>query len=288
VPVYTLILHFPVKHAITLTSVTVLGGATANNLLNLSKRHPIYPQTRPCIDWDLIMMLEPMTIGGALLGAMLNNFLPAVVLVVMLLVLLLLTAYLTLQKAVKLYRKETIQKQLLMEVPVEEEQRRLVVVDVESKQDGNGSRHPRGATTSYGSSASTAIATVVVDDMEASAAPVLTEELKDFVLEENAHQVWVDALKLTALFGVVTGINLWKGDLDDESSSRFWTFNATLVLIIVGFMIWVRRSLLDRLRDGGPVISDILWNERNTVEYPVYAILAGVVAGLFGIGMCGK
>ena len=109
VPVYILLLDFPVKHAIPLTSMTVLGGAVANNLLNVNKKHPDHP-LRSCIDWDLILQLEPMTIAGALIGANLNDFLPELVLVVLLLLLLSLTAYKTLQKAMKMYHKETAAK----------------------------------------------------------------------------------------------------------------------------------------------------------------------------------
>ena len=52
VPIYILILDFPVKNAIPLASITVLGGAIANNLLNMRKVHPDHPE-RPAIDWDL-------------------------------------------------------------------------------------------------------------------------------------------------------------------------------------------------------------------------------------------
>jgi hypothetical protein len=60
VPIYILILNFPVKRAIPLASVTVLGGAFANNLLNWPKRHPLHAD-RPCVDWNLMLQLEPMT-----------------------------------------------------------------------------------------------------------------------------------------------------------------------------------------------------------------------------------
>jgi hypothetical protein len=52
VPIYILIVDFPVKNAIPLASITVLGGAIANNLLNMRKVHPDHPE-RPAIDWDL-------------------------------------------------------------------------------------------------------------------------------------------------------------------------------------------------------------------------------------------
>jgi hypothetical protein len=63
VPVFILVFGFCIKHAIPLASVTVLGGAIANNMLNARKQHPEYP-SRPAIDWDLIVQLEPMTMAG--------------------------------------------------------------------------------------------------------------------------------------------------------------------------------------------------------------------------------
>ena len=50
VPIYILLLQFPIKHAIPLASITVLGGAIANNILNASKVHPNHTE-RPLIDW---------------------------------------------------------------------------------------------------------------------------------------------------------------------------------------------------------------------------------------------
>jgi hypothetical protein len=52
VPIYILILDFPVKNVAALASITVLGGAIANNLLNVRNVHPDHPE-RPAIDWDL-------------------------------------------------------------------------------------------------------------------------------------------------------------------------------------------------------------------------------------------
>jgi len=41
VPIYILIMGFTPKHAIPLSNITVLGGALANMLLNVKKRHPL-------------------------------------------------------------------------------------------------------------------------------------------------------------------------------------------------------------------------------------------------------
>ena len=40
---------------------------------NVGRRHPWLP--RPLVDWDLILVMEPATIVGALLGGYLNKVL---------------------------------------------------------------------------------------------------------------------------------------------------------------------------------------------------------------------
>lgn len=105
VPIYILVMGFSPKHAIPLSNVTVFGGAMANTILNVRKRHPL--ADRPLVDWDLILVMEPLTIAGALIGAVLNKLLPEAVLVVSLVALLTFTAYTTLKKSVRMYRAET-------------------------------------------------------------------------------------------------------------------------------------------------------------------------------------
>ena len=59
------------------------------------------------VDWDLILVMEPLTIAGALIGAFLNKLLPEAILVVSLVALLSFTAYNTLKKAIRMYKAET-------------------------------------------------------------------------------------------------------------------------------------------------------------------------------------
>ncbi len=96
VPIFVLILRFPVKQAVGLSNVAVFGGAMANTAVNSSKRHPM--ANRPLIDWDVLSMMEPLTMAGALVGAELNQVLPEVLVVVMLVLLLGFTTARTLQK----------------------------------------------------------------------------------------------------------------------------------------------------------------------------------------------
>ncbi len=105
VPIYMLVLGFGSKHAIPLSNVTVFGGAVANTMHNGRKRHP--RADRPLIDWDLILIMEPPTLAGALLGSNLNKVLPDGVILVLLVLLLSVTAYGTLNKARRMHGRET-------------------------------------------------------------------------------------------------------------------------------------------------------------------------------------
>ena len=80
-----------------------------NYAMNLSKRHP--DADRPLVDWDLILVMEPLTILGAIIGSYLNKMLPELVLTILLVILLALTAESTTRKGIKVYNKETKQKE---------------------------------------------------------------------------------------------------------------------------------------------------------------------------------
>lgn len=71
VPLYTLVLRFTPKYAVPLSNITILGGAISNTYFNMSKRHP--NADRPLVDWDLILVMEPLTIGGALVGSFIQK-----------------------------------------------------------------------------------------------------------------------------------------------------------------------------------------------------------------------
>lgn len=54
-----------------LSNITVVGGTLTNTLFNIGRRHPFHPG--PLIDWELILVMEPSTILGAVAGGFLNH-----------------------------------------------------------------------------------------------------------------------------------------------------------------------------------------------------------------------
>lgn len=63
VPLFILVFGFSPKHAIPLSNFTIVGSSITNMVLNIPKRHP--HANRPLVDWDLIMVMEPVTMIGA-------------------------------------------------------------------------------------------------------------------------------------------------------------------------------------------------------------------------------
>lgn len=105
VPIFIIVYGFKPIHAVALSNFTILGSSIMNMLLNLSKRHPMVD--RPLVDWDLIVVMEPLTMAGAIFGAYVGKLLPEVFLVISLVVLLGYTSKITLEKGLQLWRKET-------------------------------------------------------------------------------------------------------------------------------------------------------------------------------------
>lgn len=63
VPLYILVFDFRPKYAVALSNFTIVGSSITNIVLNLPKRHP--NANRPLVDWDLILVMEPLTMAGA-------------------------------------------------------------------------------------------------------------------------------------------------------------------------------------------------------------------------------
>lgn len=85
-------------------AVTILGGTLSSTILNFPRRHPL--ADRPLIDWDLILVMQPVVLIGVFLGTFVHQILSEQVLVVCLVVLLSITAQATLSKAMRMYRAE--------------------------------------------------------------------------------------------------------------------------------------------------------------------------------------
>jgi len=313
VPIFCLVHGFSAKHAIPLSNITVLGGAVANTVLNTRKRHPL--ADRPLVDWDLILVMEPLTIAGALIGAFLNKVLPESVLTVMLVVLLSFTAYTSLNKAVKMYKIESIhmREQGIRENGTKESELTRLAHDEEDKELVNASEgllddpeyqdnddivedeesNYRALDGIDGRSAGED----GMPEVEALETEASRKEQLERILEEEKIVPMTNIYLLVAMFVVVLAINILKGGGAFPSpigiqcgSPSFWIANGIMIGWIFMITFFVRAYLLNRYRTkqrvGYPYVEgDIKWDPRATIVYPSICALAGFFAGMFGVGV---
>lgn len=280
VPIYILILGFLPKHAIPLSNVTVFGGSIANTLRNSRRRHPT--ADRPLIDWDLIVVMEPPTLAGALIGANLNKMLPENVIAIMLVLLLSFTSYNTLMKARKMYQKETEEmtrksigtRTVAVESTtmisdskfddtrneyflVNESDEELVFLESNncpgfSLHSINRSSHP--PPLRHGSS----LSSVQLDDEDIEEDDSSDEDLPEFgnpdsiqrILEEEKYPKRRNVVLIVSMFFIVLLINILKGGGGFQSplgiecgSTYFWVAQGLLLVWILSIS-WLGRSLL--------------------------------------------
>jgi len=291
VPIYILVMDFSPKHAIPLSNITVLGGAMANTILNMRKRHPL--ADRPLVDWDLILVMEPLTIAGALIGAFLNKILPELLLTVLLVLLLSFTAWNTLKKAIKMYRKETqmIRESELTRMVHEQDETEaeeagdvlLDNMDQPVNDNVEGEQTAERVPESF-------------EQKEALLAEQRRQEELATILEEERHTPIRNLKILVTLFIVVLTINLLKGGGAFRSplgircgSNGFWFSNAAMLGWIVVISLFCRQYLIQRcerkeLCGYKYVEGDIKWDRRATWVYPSVCCFAGFFAGMFGVG----
>ncbi len=319
VPIYILILGFMPKHAIPLSNVTVFGGAVANTIRNVRQRHP--NADRPLIDWDLILVMEPSTLAGALIGANLNKVLSETVIAVMLVILLTFTAYNTLKKAVKLYKKES--EQLMKSgvgkraVPPSAAIKDDPLIDLNQYLLLNDSLEDSEPSQQLGVSGDFTAGELSMQEVTTHSSPISVmnghDDYDDYNYKEGDFPVHVDPFQLqqildeerhpkrnkiglvVTMFLVVLTINILKGGGGWQplgiqcGSAAFWVAQAVLLLWIFMIAFIARETLIKdtkrKIAAGYSYLpEDVKWDERSTFVYPLISTLAGLCGGLFGVG----
>jgi hypothetical protein len=119
------------------------------------------------------------------------------------------------------------------------------------------------------------------------------------LLEQESKVPWTRIAEVSGLFVVVVGLNLLSGsggslewllpfEIKCGSPAFYWLERSIWVLIVV-FALYIRRELIRDTANKQALQyefapGDIVWNGTNTLQYSSIFSVAGLVAGLFGIG----
>ncbi|GLD95146.1 hypothetical protein PINS_up003771 [Pythium insidiosum] len=247
--IYTLIAGLDLKVAIPLSSITIVGGAIANFLLNVRKARR--NSNAPLIDWDLVLAMQPMLLLGANFGTFINAIFPAWLLSVLLVIILVFVGKRTLQKAIEQRRRERWG----------------------CWGDDDAAVSLIGAQTYH-----------------------QQQQQQQQSSSANAIIPWKKVGALFGLFAGVVVLSLIAGtskfpSIVGISPNSFLGFIASFLPVIF-LVVYSQQSMKNiqetfyRQQNPRYVLSpdEIQWSPRNVQYFPLVAMGAGTLAGMFGIG----
>ena len=363
VPILILVFNFPPKYAIPLSNFTIFGASISNVYLNMPKRHP--NADRPLVDWDLIVMMEPLTMFGAILGSYIGKILPDELLVLLLVLLLGATSHRTLKKGIKQWNDETKalsssadlrkisegqvtdKEAMAAALKLLEEEQEDTLLDKDSKDsttDSSNSSSSSNDTSKNGDNSrnnsekeiemqsknndaascsnnhietnkSTPTFDDIVDTSDSTVRggldlepgvigpgeqldPVERQCRLNTILDREKNTPKDKVILMCVMFKVVVVLNLIKGGGKGHESvlsiacggPTYWLITITIGVWLTAIMYYVRDKMVlpvareKRFLGYEYAIGDVRWNARNTIVYPIICILAGLAAGMFGIG----
>jgi uncharacterized membrane protein YfcA len=271
VPILIIVMGFSARYGVPLSNITILGGAVANNAFNVHKRHPVSTVRRPMVDYDLVLLMEPPTIAGAVFGTILNKVLPEYIITILLVLVLGATTVKTCNTGRKLWAKE--QKEL----------------------QESGTDHEAETWGQFCSN----LFSFDYEEEEVSQ-PLVSSETKEelpdaspeirAMLEDDARTLpwWkIGAISLCFILVVIT--NILKLEFCECGTAGYWLLLMAPVIITVGMSFMIRSYLLNKgeLKRSNrvPLVEgDVDWDSTTTITYPLLCTLAGLFAGMFGIG----
>jgi uncharacterized membrane protein YfcA len=284
VPVFILIMGLQPKVAIPIGAATVLGGAIGSTVMNVARRHPL--ADRPIIDWDLVMVMEPLTLIGTLLGTKFHSLFSEKFLVVLLVLLLSFTAHSTLTKAMRMYDAEKRYIRHLKEA--------------------QGAAPPTGSPTKLQSltwgpetGESSDEHSRFMDTEEKQQILILNPDYVTLRSEVVQAEKFTPRHKISAvvcIFSVFIFLNIMVGGGAFKSpwditcgSVAFWVVEVIMIAFLIA-SAWAAQTYLVARHEIKEYVrfdyvhGDIKWDARSAIIYPAVFIAAGLFAGMFGIG----
>lgn len=255
VPVFILIVGLNPKEAVPLSQATIFGGSIVNMVMNYPLKNDMIP-TRPLIDYNAVLMLTPMLLAGTIIGVLLNTIFPSWLIVVSLAITLGYATRRTIGKGLTAWKNESIERKKELE-PESIEMTELKEQSTDDEKESN--------------------------------------EFLDQLLYSEDHP-WIQMVCIFIVWIVVSVFSIIRGGGSTDSvigvsicSDVYWILTAISFVVLLVFTAaigWylLRRNLKKHEYDWKPIQGEIDWNSRNTRVYPLFAMIAGLLGGLLGIG----
>ncbi|GAB9476490.1 Membrane protein [Globisporangium polare] len=325
VPLYILLMGLSSHEAIPLSKATIFGSAIASFIINVRSKHPL-SRNRPLIDYETMLMMEPMTLAGTIIGVNMNAVFPEWLITVCIVWLLSKTALRTFAKGMKMWKEEgATDTQTAADIvaywkllPHESKFKQFQVVALAYLKWKSYKRPTKDAKVAFSnpqeselqviSSSSTVDTEENVDTSDNEDESLINAGVKKRVIVSGPVRS-VDELTelrnrvpfadLTVLFFTWVGLVLFsmaKGGHGSPSviglacgSFSYWLLIALSFPFFAGSTLYFGAKIArfhTQLQAAGYqyLKGDVVWDRDAILKYPALCTLAGLAAGLLGIG----
>eukprot|EP00850_Spirogloea_muscicola_P010048 SM000058S18478 [mRNA] locus=s58:105419:109295:+ [translate_table: standard] len=319
VPMFNLLLNFDAKTSAALSKAMIMGGMIASFVFNVQLKHPTL--NRPLIDYDIALLLQPLLLLGISVGVSCNVMFPPWLIIFLLTVLLLLMSYKTIRTGIKTWKKEARHLQDKMS---RSSSFRRPHEDIQHQQDGEPAEGQYNTLPpeekdidDWPTYVSVADSGMLVEDKHEVSASVPEEgSLEQGLLHgtpkpafkrtpsflENLHigkplekpvQMvnWSAVLVLCFVWICFLAVQILKVHAP-VCGPVYWLLNFSQTPVALVATVYGARKLqaLHKLRLAGdhPLgaykAGEVQWGAGRVAIFPLYALVAGTMGGLLGIG----
>lgn len=256
--------------------------------------------TRPVIDYNMALFLAPMEMAGAVLGVIIQRLFPNWLFLSFAAVILGFTSYKTFKKFLAAYKKDKETRADTIALALKESKKNFeaskkqemleVLVAADGDASGAAGADREVEMTEIGAMATDSDSDSIQDD------PKDLEKRRQF-LENDARQYPKEKIGcLILLWAGLTIITFLKGGKGVDSAVGLTCEDAGFYVLIASQFLWTLgfavvfgyknvKGTQERLDVNYPFNeADVLWDYKKLRFYSFFTFVAGIVAGLIGIG----
>eukprot|EP00984_Skeletonema_dohrnii_P016724 scaffold7470_cov84-Skeletonema_dohrnii-CCMP3373.AAC.15 len=245
--------------------------------------------TRPVIDYNMALFLAPMEMAGAVLGVIIQRVFPNWLFLCFAAVVLGFTAFKTFKKFFVAYAKDKAAKEERIELTKRESQR-VLESQKKKESDANGEGAASDAVDDVEGNANTK------EEKEDEDDPKQLEQRRKF-LEEDSRQYPFEKISYLILLWIgLTIITFLKGGKGVDSVIGITCQDAGFYVLVAAQFLWTLgfaavfgyknvKGVNERVAVNYPFNeTDVMWDFKKLQFYSFFTFVAGIVAGLIGIG----
>jgi len=315
VPLGVILLRFAPKPSTGLSQISIFGATLAGLILNFRARHP--KADRPVIDLDMALFLAPMQMAGALLGVIIQTVLPTWAVIVLMAVILAFTSIKTFSKGCEMLKKESAAQRAAKEqvqdgvkeawaaVPSQQhldrcsspiepiKHRSSSPIEPVKHQETSSQDDELPCTESGVNDTSIVEITKYRSSLSRRSLFAQMPTANEWVAIESSTPYCTMGymMLMWAVLIIILVLKGGKGTTGafEYCSEGYWVCTAMAFVWLFGFAIWmgrraVNKTILKSKVSFSFVEGDIVWNWIKFRKYSLLTFVAGVIAGLIGIG----